>query len=222
MTMPSSGQTKAVSETPASASPKARRPPRKPARVLVADDEHLVASGLTENLKALGYEVVGPAANGDEAIELCRSAEPDLALLDVRMPGRDGLSAGKVIFGELGVPVMVLSAYSDDEYLDTGNEIGIFGYLLKPITKDDLRVGISTGWSRYLQSVEQKTEIASLTERLEDRKTIEQAKWLLVKSQGISEPEAQRLLQRKARNHRRKLVQVARSILENEDLLGEE
>lgn len=197
-----------------------RKFPPHPARLLVADDEHLVASGVAVNLRELGYEVIGPAADGDEAIELCRAQHPDMALLDIRMPKKDGLAAADVIFRRMGIPVMIFSAYSDPEYVTSGNRVGVFGYLLKPVTQDQMRVGISVAWGRFLDFMNQNSEISTLKERLEHRKVIEQAKWIIVKRKGVEEPEAMKLLQRQARNNRRTLVDVARSVLENDNLFG--
>lgn len=194
--------------------------PAQPAKLLVADDEHLVASGLAANLEELGYKVVGPAADGEEAINLCRSEHPDMALLDIRMTKMDGLTAAEVIFRQLGIPVVIFSAYSDPEYVASGNRVGVFGYMLKPVTQDQLRVGISVAWGRYVDYANQHFEIRGLKDRLEQRKTIEQAKWILVKMKNISEPEAMKLLQSQARNNRRTLVEVARALIENESLFN--
>lgn len=198
--------------------PKADKLPDDPVKILVADDEHLVASGLAANLKELGYFVVGPAADGDEAIELCRTMQPDIALLDIRMPRKDGLEAAEVIFNKMAIPVIIFSAYSDRDYVESGAKVGVFGYMLKPVTQDQLRVNISVAWSRYLDFAAKNQEIAALKERLENRKIIEQAKWLLVQKKKIDEPEAMRTLQRQARNNRRTLVDVAQSLLENQNL----
>jgi len=196
--------------------------PPLPGKLLIADDEHLVAAGLAANLDELGYTVVGPAANGDEAIELCRTEKPDMALLDIRMPKKDGLAAAEIIYKRMRIPVVIFSAYSDPEYVDAGNRIGVFGYILKPVTQDQLRVGISVAWSQFLDTINQNSEIRSLKERLEHRKIIEQAKWIIVNRKGIPEPEAMKMLQRQARNNRRTLVDVARSVLENAELFSEE
>lgn len=194
--------------------------PAHPEKLLVADDEHLVASGVAVNLRELGYQVIGPAANGDEAIELCRQTRPDMALLDIRMPKRDGLATAEILFRRMGIPVMIFSAYSDPDYVSSGNRVGVFGYLLKPVTQDQMRVSISVAWGRYIEYVRQYAEIHTLKDRLEHRKLIEQAKWIIVKRKNVEEPEAMRLLQRQARNNRRTLVDVARSVLENESLFG--
>ncbi len=194
--------------------------PSRPSRILIADDEHLVAAGLATHLGELGYQVVGPATDGDVAIEMCREQRPDLALLDLRMPRTDGLQAADIIFKQMAIPVVILSAYSDPEFVRDANRAGVFGYLLKPVTLDQLRVGISVAWARYLDFIEQNGEIKSLKERLEARKIIEQAKWIIVKRKDIPEPEAMKLLQKQARNNRRTLVDVARAILENEELFS--
>ncbi len=188
-------------------------------RVLVADDEHLVAAGISSSLTGLGYTVVGPACDGLEAIELCRRDSPDLALLDVRMPNCNGLEAAAVVFRELHVPVVILSAYSDPEYLSTAAQAGVFGFLLKPASQDQIRACLEIAWGRFQAHLRQHEEISSLKRRLEDRKTIEQAKWLVVKHKQVSEPEAMKLLQKQARDTRRPLVAIAQSILENMSLL---
>ncbi len=194
--------------------------PQSPQRLLIADDEHLVTAGISANLRELGYAVVGPASDGDEAIEICRIHQPDLALLDIRMPNMSGLDAAKTIFNQMGIPVIILSAYSDPDYVSTANHVGVFGYMLKPVTADELRVNVAIAWGRYLDYLEQDSEIVGLRSRLEDRKVIEQAKWILVKRKDISEPEAMRLLQKHARNNRRPLPEVARSIVENEGVFN--
>jgi response regulator NasT len=201
-------------------SAEAARLPELPATILVADDEHLVASGIAANLTELGFQVIGPASGGEEAVRLCRTIKPDMALLDVRMPGLDGLAAASVIFQQLSIPVVILSAYSDEQYVDEAQEVGVFGYLLKPVTQDQLRAAITVSWARFRDHALQAVEIQALKQRLEDRKVIEQAKWILVKRKGVEEPEAMRLLQRQARSTRRTLPDVARAIVENEELLG--
>jgi len=202
----------------------AQRPgklPSHPQRILVADDEHLVATGIAATLNALGHEVIGPAADGAQAIELCAQHRPDLALLDIRMPEVDGLAAAHEIYQRFAVPVVIFSAYSDPQYVESSQDVGVFGYILKPVSQDQLRVVISVAWGRYRDAVSQSSEIQSLQKRLADRKLIEQAKWVLVEKRGIGEPEAMRLLQRHARSNRRPLVEVAQSVIENEALFTE-
>ena len=117
--------------------------------------------------------------------------------------------------------MVILSAYSDPEYVEAGNKIGIFGYLLKPVTKDQLRVGLEVAWSRYMDWNAQNDQLQELKERLEQRKLIEQAKWIVVKRKQVDEPEAMRMLQKQARNNRKPLVSVAEAIIQSENLLGD-
>lgn len=195
-------------------------PPDHPRKLLLADDEHLVASGIAGSLQELGYTVIGPASNGDQAIELCRSDPPHMALLDICMGQPDGLDVARVLFEEMGVPVIIFSAYSDENYVQTGSRVGVFSYLLKPLPKEQLHAAISVGWSRYRAWFEQETEIRRLRRRLEDRKVIEQAKWLIVQHKGVEEPQAMKILQTQARNTRRPLVEVARGVVETHSLLS--
>lgn len=209
-------------QTPQGEAALARSLPARPERVLLADDEHLVAAGIKSNLVDLGYVVIGPASDGEEAVELARTMRPDLALLDIRMPRKTGIEAGEVIYKQFGIPVMMISAFSDPAYLRASNNFQTFGYLLKPVTQDELRVSIEIAWSRYLDFVAQREHIDRLKQRLEDRKLIEQAKWIIVKKKEVSEPDAMKILQKQARNNRRTLVDVSRSVIENETLFGAE
>lgn len=193
--------------------PRSRELPPRPARVLVADDEHLVAMNLTLALGELGYTVVGPASDGVAAVELARTAAPDLALLDIRMPRLDGFDAARALYGELGVPVVILSAYSDDADIGRAAECGVFSYLVKPAGKGQLRAAIDVAWRRFVEHAESLRDSAELRRRLEERKVIETAKWILVSGRGLSEPDAMRLMQKQARDSRRKLVSVAEEII---------
>ncbi len=194
--------------------------PASPKRILVAEDEHLLATNIAHNLRSLEFEVIGPAANGQQAIELAKEHKPDLALLDIRMPGTNGLEAAQVLFCQMGIPVMILSAFSDADYLAAGTRIGVFGYMLKPVTLDELRVSIAVAWSRYTQHTRLRDEVQDLKVTLENRKVIERAKGLVMQKLGLSEDEAMKRLQKQARDSRRKLADLAQSILDASDLLG--
>ncbi len=196
--------------------------PAQPKKVLVADDEHLVAVNLIENLKELGFEVVGPAANGEQAIAYAKEHRPDFALVDIRMPVMDGLAAASVLFCQMGIPVVILSAFSDPDYLEAGTKIGVFGYMIKPVTPDELRVNIAVAWSRFRQHSALRGEIGELKTSLANRKIIERAKGLLMKKLSVSEEDAMRRLQKQARNSRIKLVDLAQAIIDANDLLGSE
>ncbi len=196
--------------------------PDQPVRVLVADDEHLVATGVANNLAELGFEVVGPATSGEQAVELCNRNRPDLALLDIEMPGQSGIEVARILYDNFRIPVVIFSAYSDPGYVNDGNEAGVFGYLLKPVTQDQLRVGISVAWNRFRDAFGKGETIDQLERRLEERKVVEQAKWIIVQQKSVTEPEAHRILQRQARNNRRPLIDVARSIIESDSVLSDE
>jgi response regulator NasT len=187
--------------------------PRHPKRILVADDEHLVAAELTASLADLGYTTIGPAVDGHAAIELARTSTPDLALLDIRMPKVNGLEAAKALFKDLGIPVIILSAYSDPEYVENAMEAGVFAYLIKPAQRDQIRAAINIAWGRFLAHVECQIENQALARKLEERKIIEKAKWLLVSRKNMQEPDAMKFLQKSARDARRTLVDVASEVL---------
>ncbi|MBT4524897.1 MAG: response regulator [Phycisphaerae bacterium] len=193
--------------------------PDAPQKILVADDELLVAQGIIGLLKTLGFEIIGPCKNGEEAIALVREDKPDMALLDIQMPIMDGMQAAQIIFHEYDVPVVMLTAYSDDTFLRNSIAAGVFGYLLKPASKEQLSAGLSVAWKRYLDHVGQRSEIVDLRQRLDDRKLIEQAKWIIVKRKSISEPEAMQLLQKQSRSSRKSIASVARAVIDSNDLL---
>lgn len=185
-----------------------------PTRVLIADDEHLMATGLASSVGALGMNVIGPVPDGSKAIEASRLDPPDLAILDIRMPGIDGLEAASVLWKEFGVPSVIVSAYSDEDYLSRAQETGVFGYLLKPVSTEHLRAAVSIAWSRANNHGDQAKRIAQLERTLENRKVVELAKWRIIEQEKISEADAHTRLQRIARNSRRTLAEVAREVLD--------
>ncbi|MEE2912251.1 MAG: response regulator [Planctomycetota bacterium] len=193
--------------------------PDSPSRVLVADDELLVAKGIMTLLTSLGFEVVGPCKNGEEAIATCREDRPDIALLDIKMPVLDGMQAAQTIFYELDIPVVMLTAFSDDTYLRNCTAAGVFGYLLKPTSSEQLGAGLGVAWQRYLDHIEQRSQISDLKQRLDDRKLIEQAKWIIVQRKSISEPDAMKMLQKQSRSSRKSMAAVARAVIDSDGLL---
>ena len=193
--------------------------PEHPQRVLVADDELLVVQGVLSSLKALELEVVGPCKNGEEAVQMCREERPDIALLDIQMPKLDGMQAAQIIFSELDIPVVMLTAYSDDTYLRNCTAAGVFGFLLKPSSTEQLHAGLTVAWKRYLDHVDQRSQIVDLKQKLDDRKLIEQAKWIIVKRKSVSEPEAMKLLQKQSRSSRKSISAVARAVIDSDGLL---
>ena len=194
----------------------------KTLKALIVDDEALARRGLKHRLGEIdGVQVIGEARNGREAVGQIRELHPDLVFLDIQMPGMNGIEAANTIFNEHDIPVVIISAYSDQNFVESSTEAGVFGYILKPLSRDQLRVGIDVAWSRYTNWIQQVEQIEQLNVRLEQRKVIERAKWILVKRKEIEEPEAMKLLQKQARNNRKTLVQVAAAIVESDDLLGD-
>ncbi|MBC7834424.1 MAG: response regulator [Phycisphaerales bacterium] len=190
------------------------------AKILIADDEHLVATGLASAVREIGHNVVGIAGDGETAIQMARKHQPDLALLDIRMPKHTGIEVARVLQEELNIPSLIVSAYSDKEYVaqiqGAGLSSGVFGYVLKPVGLDELRVTLGVALHQSAAAGYRTGRIDQLENNLANRRTVEQAKWKMVKSMGITEPEAHDKLQRMARDKRKPLIDVARGVLEDE------
>ncbi|SDM78939.1 ANTAR domain-containing response regulator [Allokutzneria albata] len=184
-------------------------------RVLVAEDEALIRLDLVEMLREEGYEVVGEAADGVEAVELATQLRPDLVILDVKMPRKDGIEAAAAIAGERIAPVVILTAFSQRDLVERARDAGAMAYLVKPFAKRDLVPAIELAVSRFAELQALETEVAGLTERLETRKVVEKAKGLLMTKQGLTESEAFRWIQRTAMDRRTTMKAVADAVVEN-------
>lgn len=202
-------------------SPMQRDLPARPQRIMIAEDEHLVATELVLMLADLKYTVLGPASDGMAALQLAHRLLPDLVLMDIRMPKKDGLAAAEQLWRELAIPTVILSAYTDPEYVEQARRGGVFGYLVKPVVEGQLRAAIELGWQRYGDQMSAHAEAAELRRRLEERRLVEQAKWKLVSERSMNEPDALKLLQRTARDGRLPLARLATSFLESGKLPGE-
>jgi len=186
-----------------------------PRRVLVAEDEALIRLDLVEMLREEGYEVAGEAADGDEAIKLATELRPDLVILDVKMPKRDGIEAASVIAGGRIAAVVILTAFSQRELVERARDAGAMAYLVKPFAKRDLVPAIELAMSRFSELQALELEVAGLNDRLETRKVVERAKGLLMSKQNLSEPEAFRWVQRTAMDRRTTMKAVAEAVIEN-------
>ena len=186
--------------------------PTQIARILIAEDETLIRMDLAEMLREAGYEVVGEAADGVEAIELVKTLKPDLAILDVKMPRLDGISAATEI--SAFCPTLMLTAFSQRELVERARDAGVMGYVIKPFTIDDLIPAIEIAYSRHLQFLTLQNEIADLSERLETRKLIDRAKGILMQTLKLSEPEAFQWIQRSAMDRRITMKDLALAILD--------
>ncbi|HLU25675.1 MAG TPA: response regulator [Longimicrobiales bacterium] len=182
-------------------------------RVLIADDEALHNLSLTSQLESLGHQIVATASNGREAVELARETKPDLAILDIRMPGMTGPEAAHQIAADRPIPIIILSAYSDERTVEEATRSPIFHYLVKPVDPDDLGPAIAVARARFEEWMEARRQRDQLEIKLEERKIIERAKGLLMDTRGLSEREAYRFLQKTSQDKNTPMVELARKIL---------
>jgi two-component system, response regulator PdtaR len=185
-----------------------------PRRVLIAEDEALIRLDLAEMLREEGYEIVGEAGDGQEAVELAQRLNPDLVIMDVKMPRRDGIDAAAEIASSRIAPIVVLTAFSQRDLVERARDAGAMAYLVKPFTASDLIPAIELAMSRFGEIIALEREVATLGDRLETRKLVERAKGLLQAKQGMTEPEAFKWIQRAAMDRRTTMKRVAEVVLE--------
>lgn len=188
-------------------------------RILIADDEKTVAFGLQSQLEALGYEVVALVEDGQQAVDACRRILPDLAILDIEMPGMDGLSAASQILNDPGTPVIVLTAHGHPHLVDQAVQEGVVQYLLKPITSPSLHAAVQTTLAQAQSVKDLRENVADLESTLRKRKLIERAKGILMARRNITEPEAFRLLQKQSQDRRIPMDKLAEMIVQADELL---
>ena len=181
-------------------------------RILVAEDEAIIRMDLIEMLQAAGYEVVAAATNGQEAIDLAGEHRPDLAILDVKMPVLDGITAAAKII-EIA-PVLMLTAFSQRELVDRARDAGVMAYVVKPFTIGDLVPAIEIAISRHQQMKSLASEVADLHDRLETRKIIDKAKGILMAALNLSEPQAFSWIQKVAMDRRLTMKEVALAVID--------
>ena len=182
-------------------------------RVVVAEDEAVIRMDLVEMVRELGHQVVGEAFNGQQAVDLVRSAKPDLVFLDIAMPERDGLSAAEEIAGEDLCAVVLVTAFSQRDISTKAAQAGAVGYVVKPFTMADLDPAISLAMARWQQIQDLKAQVSSLGERAASREAVERAKELLQRGHQMSEPEAFAWLRRAAMDRRVTLAEAATALL---------
>ena len=182
-------------------------------RIIVAEDEAIIRMDLIEMLREAGYNVIGEAANGREAISLARHLKPDLAILDVKMPEIDGISAAEVIVSEKLAAVLMLTAFSQRELVERARDAGAMAYLVKPFSISDLTPAIEMALGRYAQIQALEAEVGDLGQRLEARKLVDRAKGVLMANLGISEPEAFKWIQKAAMDQRSSMSAVSEGVL---------
>src|SRR3954462_349692 len=186
-------------------------------RVLVAEDEALIRLDLKEMLEEEGYDVVGEAGDGEQAVRLAEELRPDLVILDVKMPVLDGISAAEQIVGQRIAPVVMLTAFSQRDLVERAVEAGAMAYLVKPFAKSDLIPTIEVAISRAAQLAALEAEVGDLTERLETRKVVDRAKGRLQADHGLSEPDAFRWIQKTSMDRRTTMRAVAEGVVAGTD-----
>jgi response regulator NasT len=185
-------------------------------RVVIAEDEAIIRLDLKQLLEEEGYEVVGETGRGDEAIELVRELRPDLVILDIKMPGLDGLSAARHVAGERMAAVLILTAFSQRDLVEQARDAGALAYLVKPFQKSDLIPAIEIALGRFAELSALERDVADLHDRLEARKVVDRAKGVLMDAGGLTEQAAWRYLQQQAMANRVKIADIARRVVDGE------
>ena len=183
-------------------------------RILIAEDETIIRLDLRDLLVRSGFEVVAEAKDGEEAVALARSEAPDLAILDVKMPRLDGIEAARRILDERAIPIVMLTAYGQEELVSRAVEAGVFGYLVKPFRESDLLPAIHTARARHEELAALREEAESLAEALAARKAIERAKGLLMSKEGLTEEEAFARLRKASQVSGRPLRVIADAVVD--------
>jgi len=182
-------------------------------RIVIAEDEALIRLDLAEMLEDAGYEVVAQAGDGAAAVEAIREHRPDLAIMDIKMPEMDGLTAAKTVGEERIAPVVMLTAFSDKDLVERARDAGVMAYVVKPFSIDDLRPAIAIARSRWEEWQALTAEVADLADRLETRKVVDRAKGILMKQLKLSEQDAFRWIQKTAMDRRLGMKDVADAVI---------
>lgn len=189
-------------------------------RILIAEDDPLVAVTLSDQLSELGHDVIAVASDGEEAVTMTRQDRPDIAILDIKMPNRDGISAAEEITREFDLPILMLTAYNDRPLVLRAAEAGALAYLLKPVAAEELSASLSLALARHKEKETLRSQIEQLEDTLHERETIDKAKSILMERVGLSENDAYSRMRQRAREKRVKMVQVAQTIIAAEEFLS--
>jgi response regulator NasT len=192
----------------------------RPLRVLIVEDDTLVGMGLQSQLQTLGHAVVGRAGNAAEAQALFKQHGPDLVLMDIRLDSTDGIALATQLMQERRTAMIIVSAYSDPQLIARASEAGVFGYLIKPVSSESLAAQIEVAVRRFEEHEKLRIEKDTLAENLETRKLVERAKGILMKRLGLSEDVAHRRLQQESQKRRIRIAEMARKVIESEEVLG--
>jgi response regulator NasT len=190
----------------------------KPLRILIADDESLHVMGLRQQVEELGHQVVAEAYSGREAVLLAARHQPDLALLDIVMPDLDGIEAARRISASHPIPILLISAHSENALAERAHEAGVFAYLVKPVTAGDLRPALFLARSRFREFQLLRQEVDDLRQALETRKLVERAKGILMRRLNLAEEEAFLRLQKRSQDDNLKMRDVAQAIITADEM----
>lgn len=194
----------------------------KSLRILLAEDEYLVLMGIKSYVEKLGHQVIGIATDGLKAVELAMEKKPDLIIMDINMPNLDGIDAIKQINKNLFIPSIIVSGYHDEKLITRATEEGVLYYLLKPIDIEDLKIAINISLSKFEEFKKLQNELESTKNALEARKHIEKAKGILMERRNLKEAEAMKQLQKMSRDKNKKLVVIAKELIEVDALFHSE
>jgi response regulator NasT len=184
-----------------------------PTRIILAEDDSVIRMDLREELQRQGYLVVGDVGDGQSAINLTRELRPDLVIMDIRMPEMDGIEATRVLTNERLAPVVLLTAFSDDELIERAREAGVVNYVTKPWRQSDLKPAIEIALTRFQEFREMESQVKTLEDQLATRKVVEKAKGVLMEKYKLNEQEAFRRIQKLSMNNRKSMREVADAIL---------
>ena len=185
-----------------------------PTSIVVAEDEAIIRMDLRELLVEEGYEVVAECGRGDEAVALIRQHRPDVALLDIKMPGKDGISAAREVAAEHLTAVVLVTAFSQRELIEEASDAGVHGYVVKPFERHDLVPAIEVALARFRSTRELATQVSTVERRLESRVAVDRAKGVLMDAAGLSEQESFDFIQKTAMRSRRSMAEVSQDVLD--------
>lgn len=189
-------------------------------RILIAEDEFLVLMATQSYVESLGHEVIGVATDGESAVELALEKKPDLVIMDINMPNLDGIDAIKKINETLFIPSIIVSGYHDEKLISRATKEGVLYYLLKPIDLEDLKIAINISLAKFEEFKKLQGELQSTKNALEARKHIEKAKGIIMERMDLKEPEAMKRLQKMSRDKNKKLVEIAKELIEADSLFN--
>lgn len=182
-------------------------------KILIVEDEALIAAGLEAHLRKIGHTVVGHAKDGQSVLPMVKSLNPDVVLMDINMPGMNGLEAVEQLVAESPVATVILSGYSDVNFVNKASELGVEGYLIKPVTGEDLKPALEVAYKSFQQKRKLMEDIQVAKMDLENRKLVEKAKGIVMEMKGLKEADAMAYLQKKSRETRSKITDVAKKII---------